>query len=85
MIEILNSAYIFFLFICLNYFPINVYNQTFSNKSFNIKSLNLLINLNLLLILSLLPHNVLNHKYLITLIMKISNFFATKVEQNSSK
>ena len=78
MIEILNSAYIFFLFICLNYFPINVYNQTFSNKSFNIKSLNLLINLNLLLILSLLPHNVLNHKYLITLIIISSLIFSYK-------
>ena len=69
MIEILNSAYIFFLFICLNYFPINVYKQSISNNSFNIKSLNLLINLNFLLIFSLMPYNILNHKYLITLII----------------
>ena len=88
MIEILNSAYIFFLFICLNYFPINVYNQTFSNKSFNIKSLNLLINLNLLLTLSLLPHNILNHKYLITLIIigtlifSYKNFIKKILEKN---
>ena len=69
MIEILNSAYIFVLFICLNYFPINVYKQSISNNSFNIKSLNLLINLNFLLIFSLIPYNILNHKYLITLII----------------
>ncbi len=78
MIEILNSAYIFFLFICLSYFPINVCNKTFSNNSFNIKSLNLLINLNFLLILSLLPYNILNHKYLITLIIVGSVIFSYK-------
>ena len=78
MIEILNSTYVFFLFVCLNYFPINVYNQNISYNSFNIKSLNLLINLNLLLILSLLPYNILNHKYLITLIIISSLIFSYK-------
>ena len=78
MIEILNSTYIFFLFVFLTYFPINVYNQKISNKSFNIKSLNLLINLNILLILSLLPYNILNHKILIILIIIITLIFSYK-------
>ena len=78
MIEILNSTYIFFLFVFLTYFPINVYNQKISKKSFNIKSLNLLINLNILLILSLLPYNILNHKILIILIIIITLIFSYK-------
>ena len=78
MIEIINSAYIFFLFICLNYFPINVYKQNISKESSNIRSLNLLINLNLLLILSLLPYNILDYKYLISLIIIISLIFTYK-------
>lgn len=78
MIEIINSAYIFFLFICLNYFPINVYKQNISEESSNIRSLNLLINLNLLLILSLLPYNILDYKYLISLIIIISLIFTYK-------
>ena len=78
MIEILNSAYIFFVFICLTYFPINVYKQNISNNSFNIKSFNLLINLNILLILSLLPYNILNHKYLTILIIISTLTFSYK-------
>ncbi len=78
MIEILNSAYIFFVFICLTYFPINVYKQNISNNSFNIKSFNLLINLNILLILSLLPYNILNHKYLTILIIISTLIFSYK-------
>ena len=78
MIEILNSTYIFFLFVFLTYFPTNVYNQKISNKPFNIKSLNLLINLNILLILSLLPYNILNHKILIILIIIITLIFSYK-------
>ena len=53
------------IFSNLNYFPINVYKQNISEESSNIRSLNLLINLNLLLILSLLPYNILDYKYLI--------------------
>ena len=78
MIEILNSAYIFFVFICLTYFPINVYKQNISNNSFNIKSFNLLINLNILFILSLLPYNILNHKYLTILIIISTLIFSYK-------
>ena len=83
MIEILNSTYIFFLFVFLTYFPINVYNQKISNKSFNIKSLNLLINLNILLILSLLPYNILNHKILIILIIIITLIFSYKGQKKN--
>tara|TARA_Y100000590_G_scaffold138627_1_gene158701 strand:- start:1581 stop:2870 length:1290 start_codon:yes stop_codon:yes gene_type:complete len=78
MIEILNSAYIFFVFICLTYFPINVYKQNISNNSFNIKSFNLLINLNILFILSLLPYNILNHKYLTILVIISTLIFSYK-------
>ena len=78
MIEILNSIYIFFLFIFLTYCPINTYNHNICKNSYNIKSLNLLINLNVLLVLSLLPYNILNNKILIISIIIISLIFSYK-------
>ena len=62
MIEILNSIYIFIFFTLLTLFPINIFNKKISENNLYPQSLNILINLNILFLFSLLPFNILGLK-----------------------
>jgi len=88
MFELFNILFIFTAFLLLTCVPLNIFNDnnnTFQPNLFKIKSLNLTINLNILLLISLLPITVSHTKnyilifYLAFFILiywkKIFNFF----------
>lgn len=68
MIEILNSIYIFIFFTLLTLFPINIFNKKISENNLYSQSLNILINLNILFLFSLLPFSILGFKIYILLL-----------------
>ena len=75
MIEIFNSIYIFIFFILLTLFPINIFNKRISENSLYSQSFNILINLNILFLFSLLPFSILDLKIHILLLILLTIFF----------
>ena len=75
MIEIFNSIYIFIFFILLTLFPINIFNKRISENSLYSQSFNVLINLNILFLFSLLPFSILDLKIHILLLILLTIFF----------
>ena len=75
MIEIFNSIYIFTFFILLTLFPINIFNKRISERNLYSQSFNILINLNILFLFSLLPFSILDLKIHILLLILLTIFF----------
>ena len=82
MIEILNSVYIFIFFTLLTLFPINIFNKKISENNLYPQSLNILINLNILFLFSLLPFNILGLK-IYTLLLTFFIIFLTYFNKSS--
>ncbi len=82
MIEILNSIYIFIFFTLLTLFPINIFNKKISENNLYPQSLNILINLNILFLFSLLPFNILGLK-IYTLLLTFFIIFLTYFNKSS--
>ena len=82
MIEILNSIYIFIFFSLLTLFPINIFNKKISENNLYPQSLNILINLNILFLFSLLPFNILGLK-IYTLLLTFFIIFLTYFNKSS--
>tara|TARA_Y100000591_G_C21793231_1_gene677787 strand:- start:84 stop:1397 length:1314 start_codon:yes stop_codon:yes gene_type:complete len=78
MIEIINIIFVFFTFLTLTFFPINIFNPKLIVNTLDIRSMNLLINLSILLILSLLPFSIIDHIPLIGFFVLVYVIFIYK-------
>ena len=78
MIEIINIIFVFFIFLTLTFFPINIFNPKLIVNTLDIRSMNLLINLSILLILSLLPFSIIDHIPLIGFFVLVYVIFTYK-------
>ena len=76
MIEIFNSIYIFIFFTLLTLFPINIFNKKISDNNLYSQSFNMLINLNILFLFSLLPFSILDLKIHFIILIFFIIFFA---------